>query len=159
MKKVHLIIIFSLITTICFSQSIDSLKQIIAKKTKLDSTKILAILELADLYKKLNIDSTKILADEALVLSEKISFTKGKGKAKYWIGYYLQKKNQANEALDVYKQSIEISKQVNDLYNIADCYKNAGTLYYYLGNIDSSIYCYTNSLNIFIVYLILGLVT
>jgi len=149
MKKIKIFIITLLISNFCFSQTIDSLQKIVKNSTKLDTTKIINILKIAELYKKSNLDSTKILAEEAFQLSEKMFFNKGRGKAKFYIAYFYQKKSEPYKAINFYNEAIKFSNIADDLYNVADCYKNMGTIYYYFGNNDSSLYCFTSSLEIF----------
>ncbi len=151
-----------LIANVGFSQpnKIDSLTQII-KQAKHDTTRCFALITIGEQYYYRNPDSALIVLEKAESLAK---FNIGKEKTeqivyrfKLWLayalnlkGYVYNAKGESKSALNVFKESLKISEQINDKSGVATCYVNIGEIAFNKGDILASLENHHKGLKLFL---------
>src|SRR6478735_9424657 len=141
MQSFTLTCIFSLACSIGFPQSthnIDSLKRELAID-KADTSRVLILLELSSEYDLSNIDSSLTYGQRALSLAEHIQFSRGEGKALYRIGSLYRRLGEIPNGLELIYKGLQIAKDQQDLFEIANGYNNIGVIYFDLDEYHTAI--------------------
>jgi len=151
MKK---LLIFYLLLSSCVSfaqnKTIDSLLTVL-NTAKEDTVKVNVLNALSwQSYLIGNYDKEMSYAEEALKLSEKLSWKKGQAKAlKYRGGAFYDKGNYA-DALKNYFASLKISEEIGDKKGIASTFGNIGLIYWNQENYAEALKNYFASLKIYV---------
>ncbi len=130
MKK----IVVSLLMILCISGSHaqikerDSLKTVL-QKTKLDTTRVMALTTLSYLYLESNPDTGMILAFQAVELSRRTHFLKGEAYSLNAIGNVYNILGNYPKSMDNYLQALQINEKINNVERIASNLNNIGNLY------------------------------
>lgn len=130
-NKICLLILLSTLAAgSAFSQpsKTDSLKRYLLQ-AKDDTNKVNALNALSAEYKSRNPDSSLTLINQAILLSEKINFRKGKAEALRNKGGYHLDKASYNEAMKYYFESLRISGEIGDRSGVAKTTGNIGIVY------------------------------
>lgn len=141
-KRTAIVIIsFFLSINILIAQQseIDSLQTVVKNRNE-DTLKV-NILNLlsSELDDNGKFDMALQYADQALNLSQKLSYKKGEAVAFINFGNIYADKGNAEEALRRYNASLKIREQLGDNNNIAACYNNIGIVYLGLGNFPEAL--------------------
>ena len=156
--KRNLLIIYLLISTVSFSQSleirkeIDSLKYAIAI-AKHDSLKIKSYIAWQNLIFeadpeldfKLNQRITEICLinlQKSISVKEKIYFKKELGNTYNIFGTYFETKGNYPKAIEYLNLSLKIAEDIGNLYGIANAYNNLGNCYRHIEDYKRTIYYY-----------------
>jgi tetratricopeptide (TPR) repeat protein len=126
----------------------DSLLSVL-KNQREDSNKALTLNDLA--WNAINYSDyagSKEYSTQALQLSEKLSFKKGKFKALNTLGVTFKRLGNYPEALNYYLGSLKMAQEMNDQKNIGTCYNNMGILYGEQGNFNEALKNHFASLEI-----------
>jgi len=107
------LIIFSLQV---YSQNaeIDSLENLLANHPKTDTVKIDLLIEIAKKSRSFDLGKALQYATHADSLSDVLNFKKGKSKSLQLIGNYYFYTQELSEALEYYKQELEISEKIEN---------------------------------------------
>ena len=127
---------------------LDSL-QTVYNTAKHDTTKIMALLDIANEYRNSKPDSCIILASQALEKSKKINFDKGKGWALLRIGIANRVKGNYPKALDFSQKVLSVFEKIQDKLGIGGTFNNIGAIYNNQGNYPLALEYYQKSLKIY----------
>lgn len=127
---------------------IDSLKEVVASGTK-DTVMVIVLNDLSsEMLGAGDIDESLVYAEQALDLSSRLKYLKGKayslkqiGMANYYKGNYL-------DVFDNWTQSLENFEMIKDSLGISNMLNNLGTVYYSQGSNVKAIDYYLRSLRI-----------
>ncbi len=128
-------------------KNLDSLMRIY-KTAKHDTTKILALKDIASEYRNSKPDTCIALVEKSLQISEKINFEKGKAWAWNIMGIVYVDKGKYPDALSYYQKALPIFEKVQDKKGIASTLNNIGSIYYKQGNYPSALEYYQKSMKI-----------
>ncbi|MDX2047581.1 MAG: ATP-binding protein [Chitinophagaceae bacterium] len=143
MKKTVFTFLLSLAWSLGFSQylvptKIDSLKHELFKVTE-DTSRVLAMTNLANAYQSYRLDSCFYYAQQALMLARKIKFPKGEFEALFWMGNTLTMVGNYPRALVIQLKALRIAEKNNFLNGKADIYKGLGTIYRDAGDYSKAV--------------------
>jgi tetratricopeptide (TPR) repeat protein len=116
MKSIYvtiLLLLSTLMITVGQTNETDSLNRLMAQ-TGADTTRVLLLSQLANSYRFFNPDSAMIIAQQALLLSRKLNFTKGEIRALNALGSILQIQGEYPKALEIELEALRISKNSHD---------------------------------------------
>jgi len=146
-KTYLLILLYSFMFLIADGQNtkIDSLNNIINQAPE-DSTKVIALIELAENFYKTSATDAVRLGTQAKELAEKINYLSGLGYAykSIGMGYYFQ--SNFLEALFNWQQALNTFKLINHSKGIANMLNNLGAVYFNEGDDEKAIDYYLESL-------------
>jgi signal transduction histidine kinase/Flp pilus assembly protein TadD len=125
-------------------EKIDSLSQVL-KGSLPDTSRIKALIELADLNKYINIQQSRQYNDEALALAEKLDDPRMKAMIYSQRAYLMYDSGNPSGALHFDNLSLENNLILRDSDNISRDYNNIGNDYYDLGEYDDAYYYFTQS--------------
>jgi len=159
LQKKHLIISFIIVYFFGMSHMFSQDKKIKAVELKYNTTtndtvKLNCLVEIFNLKQEDN--NVEIYFQKAKLFAEKLikknNFKKIAKKSLAEInitlsGIYIEK-GEKIIALNILKEGLKLSKQCNDLKNIARAYHQMGIYYYYNGNITSSLLFFNKSISI-----------
>src|SRR5438067_498915 len=124
-------VLFLLLPVMCYAQNrqLDSLKKLL-QVSKEDTLRVNILLEMNKSAVNANPEEAIKYSNEALVLSEKIHFAKGKALAykRNGVGYYMQSKYP--ETLDNWLKSLAVFDSIGDKVGIANLESNIGAVYF-----------------------------
>lgn len=123
------------------------LSQIRDEKTD-DTTRILAMAELAYNYWTTKSDSANFLASQVIRLSEAIRYTKGLGRGYFVLGTYNNNLGNSKKALNYYDTALDYSNQISDMLNIGRIYNGLGNLFVNFGDYEKALNYHFKSLKI-----------
>ena len=126
---------------------IDSLTFLLTK-IESDTNKVKILNKLAWEYRYSNADMAKNYVDQAFQLSDRIGFQKGKASALSNKGKIAEYEENFPSALEQYKISINLRKDMGDQKGIAISYFNIGNVYYLMGKDKIALNFYYKSLKI-----------
>lgn len=124
---------------------LDSLNRVYSR-SKYDTSKVLAQLEIAQELGKNDPDTLIILAANAKVKSEKLDFQIGIGYALIALGSAWRSKGDYEQALRIYLEAEEILSKSNDRQGIAKSLSGQGSIYRNQGLFDKALELYQKSL-------------
>lgn len=136
--------------TVSFSQTnskIDSLENVLKKSD--DTSKVNLLNALALEYRKSSPSTALAHLSQALILSEKNDFQKGKGNTYSTMGAVYFDLGNYERALKFYSKSLTIWEDVEDKKGIANNLKNIGDVNINLGNYETALKNYLKALEIY----------
>lgn len=142
-------LVLLLIPVLIFTQKENSNSLIVAlKKSNPDTNRVKLLLQLSGELIYENPDTSLVLVDQAINLSEKINFKKGKGTALRNKGaiYYFQ--SNYNEALKYYFESISVFQELNNKTGISKALGNIGAVYMDQSNFPKALEYFFKALKI-----------
>ncbi len=141
----HLKLFFVIILVINFSlvftgqqNPVDSLKAVI-ETTKIDTVKVNALNEIANVLRGRNNEQALQYAEQALVLSKKINYNKGTAEVYKTLGIINFMFGEFEKALEATNNARSSFEEINDKKGIAACYVNIGIFKRNTGEIKESI--------------------
>lgn len=110
--------------------------------------KVEVLNELAHSYQRQSPEKFKDYSQQALILSNKLNYTKGKAIAlkNIGIGYRLSAENK--RALEYLRRALKIFKELDDKKNVADSIKELGLVYLYISEFETALEYFLKSLRI-----------
>ena len=127
----------------------DSLLSVI-KTTKDDSNKVKTLNALSKNYAALGeLDHSKKYAEDAILLTEKIKFHKGKITSNINIGIVQYYRSNYPEAHKKFLTALQISQELGNKQGIADSQRSVAMIYDAQGNYKEALKIYTAALNIY----------
>lgn len=136
-------------STFCFSQSFkkDSLQNELRKSVG-DTSTVNVLNALVLEYRKSDPKLALNYSNQALALSEKIDFQKGKGNTYLMIGAVYFDMGNYEKALDFYSKSLTIRENIADKKGVAQSLNNIGDVYINQGDYEKALNYYLKSLKI-----------
>ncbi|MCD6066598.1 MAG: hypothetical protein K0S33_1424 [Bacteroidetes bacterium] len=148
MTRSSLLLLCCLCLCLCSTaQKTDSLKRKLYA-AEADTLRVMAMIEIAAVYKGLNPDSAHIYAQKARQLARKINFRRGEAGALMTEGEMYDLQLQYNKALECRLAGLAIYEEIKSIKGIAMSYHNIGNSYYALGRIDDAIKYYNKKLDL-----------
>ncbi|WP_020604520.1 tetratricopeptide repeat-containing sensor histidine kinase [Spirosoma spitsbergense] len=140
MKKLSFTFFLAVICSFGFAQDrrIDSLKHALAS-TKNDTSEVLILVELCDLYHYFNVDSAVIFGNQGLLLSQKINFFRGEVRTLAGLSSSLRQKGEIPESLELLYKALQIAEEKHYIFETALCLENIGDVYWNLKDYPQSI--------------------
>lgn len=127
---------------------IDSLLSALSK-SKNDTVKINILNELGwQVYKSSNYKSALSYANQAMQLSEKNDFKKGKAKAYNTLGSISLETGDFEKAIENFSTSIDLKKQMGSTHELSSSYSNLGIAYAQKGIYHQALKCFHESLRL-----------
>ena len=143
-KYYYLLIIFFILCSYLYSQTdIDSLE--IRLKTVSGKERVDILNQLAKRYYVLSPEKVIKYGQQALELSQKFDYSRGRAQALKIIGagnYYL---SNYDKSLEYYLNSLKIMEDIGDKEGISTILNNIGIIYWKLSNYDKALEIYTES--------------
>jgi len=133
----------------CFAQSakVDSLQNIL-RKSGGDTLEVNVLNALVLEYRKTDPERALKYSDQALALSEKIDFKKGKGNTFLMKGAVYFDLGNYEKALEYYSKSLTTRESIDDKKGVAQSLNNIGDVFIYQGNYENGLKNYLKSLEI-----------
>ncbi len=144
--QLALLIIALAFSNTSLAQSTDSLKLRLLHTEGEDHIKTL--LRLSDRYLRVSIDTSLMYANEVLNYSRKTGNERGVARALLVLGNTYDEMGNPLKALESYKNSLEIFKNINDTAAMGYVYINLGIVYHNLGQYKNAISQYENAIEI-----------
>ncbi len=113
-----------------------------------DTSRIILLNSIAYEYRNDKADTCLIIAEQALLMSNKIGFEKGKSKAYTNIGLGVFTKGKYPEALKAFQTALTICEKIKDKQGVAVSLNNIGNIHIYQGNYALTLEYYHKSLKI-----------
>jgi len=129
------------------NSKIDSLQQILPNLQ--DESKVEVLCKLSWEFKNSDISLAEQYANQAIELSEKISYQEGKGKALRNLAVVHSINNQFVESNQASNLAIDVFRSLNDLKSIANCWTIFGINARKRGNFDEAFEQYNNALGVY----------
>lgn len=123
----------------------DSIQQLIHKATN-DSAKVNEMLALSKFYFSSDPDKAIQIANEALEISSRIQFKKGRALAYKNLGIAYYNQSKYVETLNNWQNSLSIYESVNDKAGVANILSNMGAIYFNQGDDAKALEYYLKSL-------------
>ncbi|MBN2757825.1 MAG: tetratricopeptide repeat protein [Bacteroidales bacterium] len=128
--------------------SLEKIEKSINNYKENDTNKINLLIRAAIEFSENENPKSLFYAQEALKLSNELEFEKGKAKSLFLIADYYNNKSDYSTALEYFLQSLVIYEKLNIRSEVANCFKNIGLTYNYLGNLPKSLENYENCFEI-----------
>ncbi len=150
MKKLKLAFFIFSIFLYPLAQAQSNSAELIAnlKNSKDDTSKVTTLLEISKSYFGISSGKSISYAELAKSLSKKINYKKGIALSYKCIGIANFNEGSYIEALQNYKQSLDVFASINDSIGVANMYSNMGNVYYYKGEDFKALDLYFKSLKI-----------
>jgi adenylate cyclase len=146
-SRITFLVVFFLISQLCEGQAIrvDSLKKVLETEVG-DTNKVNTLIEICQLEYRQNPVDVVVYGHEALELSSKLDFKKGKALANKFIGlgYYFQ--GDYWETINHWQQSLSNFETINDKVGVSNILNNIGAVYYAEGDDTKALEYYLRSL-------------
>lgn len=145
-KYIFTVIIFILSINVLAQNNIDSLE--IKLKTVSGKERVDILNQLSTRYYTLSPEKVIKYGQQALELSQKYNYSKGRAYALKNIGagnYYL---SNYDKTLEYYLNSLKIMEEIGDIEGVSNILNNIGVVYWKLNNYDKALEIYTESLKI-----------
>ncbi|MFY7786352.1 MAG: tetratricopeptide repeat protein, partial [Thermoflexibacteraceae bacterium] len=147
-------LLFLLITFIgrfcVMAQAEDSLRILINQPTTADTTRILAMADLASRLRNVQPDSCLYLAKVAYQKAVKINYVKGQGRAKRVEGvYYQNAKGNYSMALRLFRQAMKIAIQASDKLGQAYTCNSIASIYRQQALYDDALSYYFKAIQLY----------
>lgn len=151
-QKYYILFIFLLFSCFVKSQDkerqLDSLKKTI-KANMLNINRVDSIQKLSTELRHSNPNQALLFAQQALLISEIISYQTGISEAMYLIGNIYEDKSDYQKSLNYYSLALKFFQQANNQDGIAKCFQNIGNIYANLGDLKKSLDYYVQGLDIY----------
>ncbi len=118
-------------------------------KAKEDTNKIKLLNQLGRIYIDTSPDSANVFIQQALTLSEKLHWVKGKANALYNSGIYYSSSGNYPEALKNHYSSLSLYKTIDDKKGVARNYNSFATVYIRQGNYPDALEYLDSALKIY----------
>jgi PAS domain S-box-containing protein len=143
------LLILFLVCSLSFSQQtkVDSLQKLLTSTTE-DTTKVNLLNDIFIAYQDTGIATALKYAKQALELSDKINFLKGKASAYNNIGLYYFNVGKSSEALEYYLKANDLFVQIDNAKGNEISLANIGYLFSLQHNYKKAIEYYSNSLTV-----------
>jgi len=144
MKRFYLIFFvvqLNFITFHCLAQDkklVDSL-QALLKTVKQDTTKVILLNKIAEVYLGNTPDQVIKYANQSLTLAKKIAYKKGIGDSYNCLGVFYWYKADYVIALDYFKNNLKIGEETGDKLRISRAYNGIGSINSFLGNYNEAL--------------------
>lgn len=148
MKQLFLIASLCLLPIIGFTVQLDSLRLISNDENQSDTTRLLAILDLAWEYKFNKPDSSLILSNQALQLAKHLQWQENIAEALNYIAIIYDIKGDYLKTIQFYQKSLSIREKIGNNTQLAIIYNNLGIYYNSMGNIAKAIEYYNKAISI-----------
>lgn len=151
-KKYYILFVLSLLTFFVKAQNkdkeLDSLKKTI-KSSMLNIGRVDSIQALSTELRHSNPNQALLFAQQALLISEIISYHTGISEAMYIIGNIYEDKSGYKKSLNYYSLALKFFQKANNQLGIAKCFQSIGNIYASLGDLKKSLDYYIQSLDIY----------
>lgn len=124
---------------------LDSLRRIINSSSP-DTTKVLALIAIGDIYAVSDMDTTMYYCRQAEALAEKTGYRSGLSSAYNLLGYVLSEKGNMDSALVYFLKSIRLDQSIGEIKGAANGLLNLGAIYYQKGDVIRALHYYYESL-------------
>lgn len=111
----------------------DSLKQLLNTKIK-DSTRVMVLTDLAEIYSYSSLDTSLILAQQGLMLARQTGFIRGEARGLSCLGIIFWLTGDYSKALEHYLQALKKYESLNDQAGILRTYSDMGIIYHDMGD-------------------------
>lgn len=108
--------------------------------SKQDTVAIIELNQKAWDARNTDLRSSKAYADEAVILSKKINYSRGLSYSYNMVGHYYKVKSNYDSAFYYFQQSLALRLQLKDTLNIAKSYRNIMSIYKLQGKNNLAIY-------------------
>ena len=130
-------------------ESIETLKKKLSECQKDGKEKVKILNKLAEAYWDLSPKKSLEYSNQALELSKKLKYNKGKALSLLNIGIGYTDLSNYDKALKYLLKSLKLLKELGEKKDIARSLNNIGVVYYYLSNYSKTIEYYLQSLEIY----------
>jgi tetratricopeptide (TPR) repeat protein len=127
---------------------LDSLNAIISNPKSHDTIVVMNYFEIVNYYYLQNPDTAIVLCKKAMVISERLNFTKGKAESYGWLGYLIKGKGDISKALEYNHKSLTILEKIGDKEGITSLLNNIGSIYNQKGDNTKALKYFQKSLKI-----------
>lgn len=117
---------------------VDSLQKALRSSTT-DTGKVNTLLSLVQAYRQVDPEQAAKYLSEARVLAESSGYRKGFAKAVFLTGFGHYTKGDLDKALNNYHEALEMFRELEDDYEIAQVIYNTGIIYVFKGNYDKAL--------------------
>jgi len=128
------------------AQKFDSLMHI-SKTSKIDSVKLIALIELGDLFRETNYDSAYVYYSEGLSYAKSVSYKLGVGHALYSLSRIASYKGTYSAAIDTLNSALRFYTEVGHIRGVANVYNSLGVNFFNLAQYDTARYFYYQALS------------
>jgi adenylate cyclase len=146
-SRIAFLVVYFFFSLLCQGQSTrqDSLKKVL-ETAEGDTNRVYTLIEICQLEYRQDPVDVVIYGNEALDLSEKLDFVKGKALAYKYIGlgYYFQ--GDYWETVNQWQQSLSNFEAINDKVGVSNILNNIGAVYYAEGDDTKALEFYLRSL-------------
>jgi tetratricopeptide (TPR) repeat protein len=129
-------------------RQLDSLNAVISNPKSHDTIVVMNYFELVNYYYLQNPDTAIVLCKKAMVISERLNFTKGKAESYGWLGYLIKGKGDISKALEYNHKSLTILEKIGDKEGITSLLNNIGSIYNQKGDNTKALKYFQKSLKI-----------
>jgi tetratricopeptide (TPR) repeat protein len=142
--------IFLSFSTKILSQSneIDSIKIELQNHKQKDTLRVNLLNDLANLYFRKDLNETLVFTDQAIVISDSLSFKKGNARGLFIKGLAFSVHLNYETAIKYYNEALYVYKELNHVNGIINCYSNIGYSFFKSGNYKAAIEYYSKLLEV-----------
>ncbi len=126
---------------------IDSLKELL-DEGKIDSARVIHLNAIACEVRNTNLDSAILVTVQALLVAEKINWSKGIAISLGNLGVYHRTKADYPKALDYFFRALKIDKALNDKKGMSARYSNIGIVFEYQGDYPMALNYYLQGMKL-----------
>lgn len=126
-------------------RQLDSLHRVVNSNSH-DTAKVLAMIQIGDIYAVNNMDTSLRYCRKAELLSEKTGYKSGLSSCYNLLGYVLTEKGNMDSALIYFLKSIRIDQSIGEIKGAANGLLNIGAIYYQKGDVIKALDYYYESL-------------
>lgn len=130
------------------NKRLGELVSVITNENTPDTSRALAMTELAYHYWTTKSDSANLLAHQGVELSKKLQYIKGLGRGYFALATLHNNLGNSKSALADYDTALDYSNRIHDLLNIGRIYNGLGNLFANFGNYDKALNYHFKSLKI-----------
>ena len=117
-------------------------------KTSVDTSKVIILVNLSVRTSKFEFDKSHKYAIQALRLSNRLKYKKGKGDALQSIATYYKRTNNDSLAIVYYEKSLNVKQEISDSLGMSRTYNNLGLIYFNIGDFQKAVDFYSLALKI-----------
>ncbi len=127
------------------SRQLDSLQRIVNSNSH-DTSKVLALIQIGDIYAVSNMDTSMRYCRKAQRLCEQTGYKSGLSSCYTLLGYILSEKGNMDSALVYFLKSIRIDQSIGEIKGAANGLLNIGAIYHQKGDVIRALHYYYESL-------------